>query len=306
MREWGEWRRRDLRDFTIGADVSRSLRHFHGLQGRAHWGVSWSVWRMAGCCVSAEDRENQRINEEIEKQLRRDKKDSRRELKLLLLGEHHWAWRLTGLPSSHFVSGSHPRVVSDTLGLIRNYANRILLMVWNSKLTFHFCYFLAHIPWWQWRKLRESLMTAFNFPLFLHCFLNHTWACRYHGIAAFSSLSIKLYFNSRNRHTLYKGYPKLCRPILRCFTSWIDETVHQGLKSCIVWGGRVSVSHLTVLYLSYLLIPLSGLRMWCRAEHSGFEPLRATVAPSILRTMENFQPWLICLLDLCSSHQAQK
>ncbi|XP_068559347.1 guanine nucleotide-binding protein subunit alpha-14-like [Cebidichthys violaceus] len=41
---------------------------------------------MAGCCVSAEDKENQRINEEIEKQLRRDKKDSRRELKLLLLG----------------------------------------------------------------------------------------------------------------------------------------------------------------------------------------------------------------------------
>lgn len=44
---------------------------------------------MAGCCISAEERENQRINEEIEKQLRRDKKDSRRELKLLLLGEHH-------------------------------------------------------------------------------------------------------------------------------------------------------------------------------------------------------------------------
>ncbi|KAK2837203.1 hypothetical protein Q5P01_014415 [Channa striata] len=41
---------------------------------------------MAGCCISAEERENQRINEEIEKQLRRDKKDSRRELKLLLLG----------------------------------------------------------------------------------------------------------------------------------------------------------------------------------------------------------------------------
>ncbi|XP_078106956.1 guanine nucleotide-binding protein subunit alpha-14 [Sander vitreus] len=41
---------------------------------------------MAGCCVSAEEKENQRINEEIEKQLRRDKKDSRRELKLLLLG----------------------------------------------------------------------------------------------------------------------------------------------------------------------------------------------------------------------------
>ncbi|CAN9513169.1 unnamed protein product [Ophioblennius macclurei] len=41
---------------------------------------------MAGCCISAEERENQRINEEIERQLRKDKKDSRRELKLLLLG----------------------------------------------------------------------------------------------------------------------------------------------------------------------------------------------------------------------------
>ncbi|XP_054629033.1 guanine nucleotide-binding protein subunit alpha-14-like [Dunckerocampus dactyliophorus] len=41
---------------------------------------------MAGCCVSAEAMEKQRINEEIEKQLRRDKKDSSRELKLLLLG----------------------------------------------------------------------------------------------------------------------------------------------------------------------------------------------------------------------------
>ncbi|XP_061881803.1 guanine nucleotide-binding protein subunit alpha-14-like [Entelurus aequoreus] len=41
---------------------------------------------MAGCCVSAEVREKQRINGEIEKQLKRDKKDSRRELKLLLLG----------------------------------------------------------------------------------------------------------------------------------------------------------------------------------------------------------------------------
>ncbi|KAM6954722.1 guanine nucleotide-binding protein subunit alpha-14-like [Aplochiton taeniatus] len=41
---------------------------------------------LAGCCVSAEEKEKQRINEEIERQLRRDKKDSRRELKLLLLG----------------------------------------------------------------------------------------------------------------------------------------------------------------------------------------------------------------------------
>ena len=43
---------------------------------------------MAGCCSSNEDKAKKRINEEIERQLRRDKKDSRRELKLLLLGEH--------------------------------------------------------------------------------------------------------------------------------------------------------------------------------------------------------------------------
>ncbi|XP_048844641.1 guanine nucleotide-binding protein subunit alpha-14 [Brienomyrus brachyistius] len=42
---------------------------------------------MAGCCcLSAEQRECRRINQEIERQLNRDKKDSRRELKLLLLG----------------------------------------------------------------------------------------------------------------------------------------------------------------------------------------------------------------------------
>ncbi|XP_023239523.1 guanine nucleotide-binding protein G(q) subunit alpha-like [Centruroides sculpturatus] len=38
------------------------------------------------CCLSDEEREQRRINQEIEKQLKRDKKDSRRELKLLLLG----------------------------------------------------------------------------------------------------------------------------------------------------------------------------------------------------------------------------
>ncbi|KAK6492988.1 guanine nucleotide-binding protein subunit alpha-14 [Huso huso] len=41
---------------------------------------------MAGCCLSAEDKECQRINQEIDRQLRRDKRDARRELKLLLLG----------------------------------------------------------------------------------------------------------------------------------------------------------------------------------------------------------------------------
>ncbi|CAF1557687.1 unnamed protein product, partial [Adineta ricciae] len=38
------------------------------------------------CCLSAEAREQKQINREIEKQLRLDKKNQRRELKLLLLG----------------------------------------------------------------------------------------------------------------------------------------------------------------------------------------------------------------------------
>lgn len=42
---------------------------------------------MAGRCLSADEKESQRISAEIERQLRRDKRDARRELKLLLLGE---------------------------------------------------------------------------------------------------------------------------------------------------------------------------------------------------------------------------
>uniref|UniRef100_A0A3P9P7W9 Guanine nucleotide-binding protein subunit alpha n=1 Tax=Poecilia reticulata TaxID=8081 RepID=A0A3P9P7W9_POERE len=41
---------------------------------------------MMACCLSEEAKESKRINAEIEKQLRRDKRDARRELKLLLLG----------------------------------------------------------------------------------------------------------------------------------------------------------------------------------------------------------------------------
>ena len=41
------------------------------------------------CCLSEEAKESKRINQEIDKQLRRDKRDARRELKLLLLGMHH-------------------------------------------------------------------------------------------------------------------------------------------------------------------------------------------------------------------------
>ena len=44
---------------------------------------------MLGCCQSEEAREQHRINREIEKQLKKDKRDARRELKLLLLGKLH-------------------------------------------------------------------------------------------------------------------------------------------------------------------------------------------------------------------------
>lgn len=40
------------------------------------------------CCLSEEAKEQKRINQEIERQLRRDKRDARRELKLLLLGNY--------------------------------------------------------------------------------------------------------------------------------------------------------------------------------------------------------------------------
>ena len=39
------------------------------------------------CCLSEEAKEQKRINQEIEKQLKKDKRDARRELKLLLLGK---------------------------------------------------------------------------------------------------------------------------------------------------------------------------------------------------------------------------
>lgn len=42
------------------------------------------------CCLSAQETERLRIHREIERQLRRDKRDSHRELKLLLLGECLW------------------------------------------------------------------------------------------------------------------------------------------------------------------------------------------------------------------------
>lgn len=45
------------------------------------------MFKAFDCCLSDEAKEQRRINLEIERQLKKDKKDARRELKLLLLGK---------------------------------------------------------------------------------------------------------------------------------------------------------------------------------------------------------------------------
>ena len=48
----------------------------------------WMAAAVMACCLSEEQQEQKRINAEIERQLRKDKRDARRELKLLLLGKN--------------------------------------------------------------------------------------------------------------------------------------------------------------------------------------------------------------------------
>ncbi|KAM6975994.1 guanine nucleotide-binding protein G(q) subunit alpha-like [Tautogolabrus adspersus] len=54
-------------------------------KGKCYPGVM-TLSSVGACCLSPEAKEARRINDEIERQLRRDKRDSRREYKLLLLG----------------------------------------------------------------------------------------------------------------------------------------------------------------------------------------------------------------------------
>lgn len=58
---------------------------------------------MGECCLSAEESERLRIHREIERQLRRDKRDSHRELKLLLLGE----WQLPHVQTNVKIINQH-------------------------------------------------------------------------------------------------------------------------------------------------------------------------------------------------------
>lgn len=62
------------------------------------------------CCLSEEAKEARRINDEIERQLRRDKRDARRELKLLLLGEYRRGRTQRALPPDLCASCPPPPV----------------------------------------------------------------------------------------------------------------------------------------------------------------------------------------------------
>lgn len=63
------------------------------LKGASRQGESAYPPLNMACCLSEEAKEQKRINQEIEKQLRKDKRDARRELKLLLLGKRLVALR---------------------------------------------------------------------------------------------------------------------------------------------------------------------------------------------------------------------
>lgn len=73
------------------------------------------------CCLSEEAKEARRINDEIERQLRRDKRDARRELKLLLLGEYSPGPAAVGSPAGPF---RPPPVAPGTPGPLPSAAPR--------------------------------------------------------------------------------------------------------------------------------------------------------------------------------------
>lgn len=80
------------------------------------------------CCLSEEAKEQKRINQEIERQLRKDKRDARRELKLLLLGKFAgpsvviWSGRHDG-PVNGGAFGSFHHAARSTSCQISTYAS---------------------------------------------------------------------------------------------------------------------------------------------------------------------------------------
>ncbi|KAJ8260928.1 hypothetical protein COCON_G00166510 [Conger conger] len=80
---------------------------------------------MDDCCMSSDARECQRISQEIEKQLRRDKRDSRRELKLLLLGTGE-SGKSTFIKQMRIIHGSG-YTIEDRRGFTRLVYQNILI-----------------------------------------------------------------------------------------------------------------------------------------------------------------------------------
>ena len=66
------------------------------------------------CCLSEEAKESKRINAEIEKQLRKDKRDARRELKLLLLGTGE-SGKSTFIKQMRIIHGKVNRLLKQTM-----------------------------------------------------------------------------------------------------------------------------------------------------------------------------------------------
>lgn len=90
---------------------------------------------VGACCLSPEAKEARRINDEIERQLRRDKRDSRREYKLLLLGkrpETHSLWKaIDGEGRCHILftsKWSHGKSIGNKV-----YDNEANMIVWTVR-----------------------------------------------------------------------------------------------------------------------------------------------------------------------------
>ncbi|XP_077416489.1 guanine nucleotide-binding protein G(q) subunit alpha-like isoform X2 [Vanacampus margaritifer] len=95
---------------------------------------------MAGCCMSSEARERRHINAEIERQLRRDKKNCRRELKLLLLGTGE-SGKSTFIKQMRIIHGGGYSEEDK-----RNYAKLVYQNIYTSMQTMIRAMDTLHIP----------------------------------------------------------------------------------------------------------------------------------------------------------------
>lgn len=92
------------------------------------------------CCLSEEQQEQKRINAEIERQLRKDKRDARRELKLLLLGKPS-----TGAHNLLFVRSSTNCSIAYNTHKTNFIINRFFLLS-------HFSIELQQGWWFSWNS----------------------------------------------------------------------------------------------------------------------------------------------------------